>query len=119
MTDDQRPHAALKSDTAVNSSKAINSAPYRLHLSVGVLSVAIIAFELVLIQILSTVQWYHFAYMVISVALLGFGASGTLIALARSWLLHRFEVLAPLLMIASGAAMAAVVALSQTPVARW
>lgn len=91
----------------------------RLHLSVGLLSVALIAFQLVLMQVLSVVQWYHFAYMVISVALLGFGASGTLLALARTWMLERFEVLVPLLMIASGAAIAVVVALSQTPVARF
>ncbi|MFB3134095.1 MAG: spermidine synthase-like protein, partial [Rhodothermales bacterium] len=103
----------------MNTSNATGRATYRLHASIGVLSLAVIAFELVLIQLLSTVQWYHFAYMVISVALLGFGASGTLIALARQWLLNRFDVLLPLLMMASGATMAGGVALSQTPVARF
>ena len=101
------------------TAKRITNPPSRLHVSLGVLSVAVIAFQLGLIQVLSTVQWYHFAYMVISVALLGFGASGTLLALARPWLLRRFDVLVPSLMMASGAAMAGGVALSQTPVARF
>ena len=34
-------------------------------------------------RLFSIVQWYHFAYMVISVALLGFAASGTLLALIQ------------------------------------
>ena len=60
---------------------------YKLHISVGLLSAAIIAFQLVLIQVLSTVQWYHFAYMVISMALLGFGAAGSVLAIFRKRLL--------------------------------
>ncbi len=47
----------------------------RLSFSIALLSIAIISFQLSLIQILSIVQWYHFAYMVISIALLGFGAA--------------------------------------------
>ena len=103
----------------MNTRNAPTRATSRLPISVGVLSVAVIAFELGLIQVLSTVQWYHFVYMVISVALLGFGAGGTLLALARSWMLRRFDALVPSLMIAGGASMAGVVALSQTPVARF
>ncbi|MFW6163955.1 MAG: SAM-dependent methyltransferase, partial [Planctomycetota bacterium] len=40
---------------------------------------------------LSLARWHHFAYMIVSVALLGFGASGTLISLFRRRLLRRFE----------------------------
>jgi hypothetical protein len=40
----------------------------------------------------SIVQWHHFAYMIISLALLGYGASGTFIALSRSYLEPRFEM---------------------------
>ncbi|NND47686.1 MAG: SAM-dependent methyltransferase [Woeseiaceae bacterium] len=40
---------------------------------------------------LSIVQWHHFAYMIISLALLGYGASGTFIALFKSQLETRFE----------------------------
>ena len=91
----------------------------RCQVAVALLSAALIAFQLVLMQVLSIVQWYHFASMVISVALLGFGASGTLIALARKWLLARFEILLPCLMIASGISMAVVIKVSQMPFARF
>ncbi|HLG31784.1 MAG TPA: hypothetical protein VI362_02000, partial [Ignavibacteriaceae bacterium] len=67
----------------------------KVSISVSLLSIAIIAFQLSLIQILSIVQWYHFAYMVISVALLGFGAAGTILSLAKKFLLEKSEVLLP------------------------
>ncbi len=54
------------------------------QLALILLSAALIALQLILMQILSITQWYHFAYLVISTALLGFGASGTLLALTRS-----------------------------------
>ncbi|MDH3372822.1 MAG: SAM-dependent methyltransferase [Gammaproteobacteria bacterium] len=43
-------------------------------------------------RVLSIVQWHHFAYMIISLALLGYGASGTFIALLRTQLEQRFEI---------------------------
>ncbi|HXY52640.1 MAG TPA: hypothetical protein VEI01_24560 [Terriglobales bacterium] len=48
------------------------------------MSAAVVAEEVVLVRAFSIGLWHHFAYMVISIALLGFGASGTLLAvLAR------------------------------------
>ncbi len=64
-------------------------------------------------QILSIVQWYHFAYMVISVALLGFGAVGTLLSLFRKKLLNQFQIIFPLLLILTGITMSLVVRLAQ------
>jgi len=61
-----------------------------LFLSVLLLSAAALAYELLLMRLFSIVQWHHFAYMVISLALLGYAASGTLIALFRRPLLRRF-----------------------------
>lgn len=58
----------------------------RIYFSIGLLSASIIAFQLVLMQLLSISQWNHFAYMVISVAMLGFGASGTALTFMRAWL---------------------------------
>lgn len=55
------------------------------------ISASAISYEILLIRLLSIVQWHHFAWMVISLALLGYGASGTVIALARPWLEPRFE----------------------------
>ena len=54
-------------------------------------SASAIAYEILLVRLLSIIQWHHFAWMVISLALLGYGASGTAIALARRWLETRFE----------------------------
>ncbi len=54
-------------------------------------SAAAVAYELLLMRTLSIVQWHHFAYMIISLALLGYGASGTFIALFRERLESRFE----------------------------
>ncbi len=69
----------------------------RLHWCLWLVSIALVGFQLALMQILSIVQWHHFAGMTISVALLGFGCSGTVLALGRSWLLRRIEFLLPML----------------------
>ena len=61
-----------------------------LLVAVALLSGAAISYEILLMRLFSIVQWHHFAYMIISLALLGYGASGTFIALARDWLLARF-----------------------------
>ena len=45
--------------------------------AVAVLSGAALGYEVLLTRLFSIVQWHHFAFLVISVALLGFGASGT------------------------------------------
>ena len=79
----------------------------------AVLSGAVIAYQIILMQILSIVQWYHFAYMIISVALLGFATSGTLLTFIRSWAVRHFNDLIPLLMITSGLLMGIVVFGSQ------
>ncbi|GAB3652906.1 hypothetical protein GCM10028791_22690 [Echinicola sediminis] len=96
--------------------------PYNVNLiliSLGLLSAAIIAFQLVLMQILSITQWHHFAYMVISVALLGFGAAGTFLSLFRQWLLQRFQIVIPALMLISGGCMATVIGISQATFLRF
>jgi hypothetical protein len=47
---------------------------------VFVASFASLAYELALIRLISITQWYHFAFMVVSIAMLGIGASGTLLS---------------------------------------
>lgn len=68
---------------------------WALALSVGLLAGAALAYEVLLVRLFAILQWHHFAYMVISLALLGFGASGTLVALLRAPLLRRFELAYP------------------------
>ncbi|HHH40850.1 MAG TPA: hypothetical protein ENK56_02455, partial [Chloroflexi bacterium] len=45
------------------------------------ISAATLAFEITLTRLFSVAQFYHFAFLIISLALLGFGASGTVLAL--------------------------------------
>ena len=80
----------------------IFSPTVKLVLSVAILSASIVAYEIQLMHFFTIVQWYHFASMVISIALLGFGASGTLLSLYRKKMLQRASWLLPLFMIRSG-----------------
>lgn len=59
----------------------------RLYFGVGLVAMSTLMLELVLTRIFSVTLWYHFAFMAISVALLGIGVSGIyvyVIAPARS-----------------------------------
>ena len=55
------------------------------YLGLAVLSAAALAFEITLTRLFSVTQWYHFAFLAVSVALLGYGASGTALSLVRRW----------------------------------
>jgi hypothetical protein len=87
----------------------------RLLWALGLHSAGIIAYQLVLMQLISIMQWYHFAYMIISIALLGFGASGTLIALFRNSLTKAYFWLVPVLMGLSGLFMLLAFLLARHP----
>jgi hypothetical protein len=63
----------------------------RVLIAVFLVSLSAIAYEILLMRVLSIAQWHHFAWMIISLALLGYGASGTFIALARPYLEARFN----------------------------
>ena len=68
------------------------SAPRRGVLwAILLISAATLAYEVALTRVFSIGQWHHFAYMIISVALLGFAASGTALALLRPWVTGREE----------------------------
>jgi hypothetical protein len=64
----------------------------RLLFATLLVSAAAIGYEILLMRLLSIVQWHHFAYMIISLALLGYGASGTAIALLKQALEPRFDL---------------------------
>jgi spermidine synthase len=59
-------------------------------LSIGLLAAAALGYEVLLMRLFSIIQWHHFAYMMISLALLGYGASGTFLSLAQRWLQRGF-----------------------------
>jgi len=96
--------------------KKIDFFHIRLIFAVAILSAAIVSYEIQLIHFFTIVQWHHFAYMVISIALLGFGASGTIISVFRKWLLKRTDTLLPLFMISSGLLMTLAVRLSRSEI---
>jgi len=73
--------------------------------AVFLVSASAIAYEILLMRVLSIVQWHHFAWMIISLALLGYGASGSAIALGRKWLEPRFETAFALCALMFGVAM--------------
>lgn len=55
----------------------------RIRLALALSSAAAIGLELALMRALSLRFWHHLAHMVVAVALVGFGASGTALALLR------------------------------------
>ena len=55
------------------------------YVGLALLSAAALAFELTLTRLFSVTQWYHFAFLAVSVALLGYGASGTALSLVPRW----------------------------------
>src|SRR5437762_1630834 len=55
----------------------------RHYLGIFLLSLATLLLELSLTRVLSVALWYHFGFLVISTALLGFGTSGVVLALWR------------------------------------
>jgi hypothetical protein len=60
-------------------------------LSIFILSASALAYEVLLIRLFSIIHWHHFAFMVISIALLGYGVSGSLITVFRRWLLDNYD----------------------------
>ncbi|MFP4603541.1 MAG: hypothetical protein ACLFNA_11480 [Halochromatium sp.] len=57
------------------------AAPKPLHLlTVGALAGSVLAFEILLLRLFEFSHWHHFAGLTIALALLGFGASGTLLS---------------------------------------
>jgi hypothetical protein len=61
------------------------------YLSVAVLSASALAYEVLLMRLFSIIQWHHFAYMIIGLALLGYGISGTIISIYKQRLLDNFN----------------------------
>ena len=54
-----------------------------LMVSVFLLSGCTLAYEILLMRLFSIIQWHHFAYMIIGLALLGYGVSGTVVSLLQ------------------------------------
>ena len=59
--------------------------------AIALVSAGALAYEILLTRLFSIIQWHHFAYMMISLAMLGYGVSGSLLTLLRERLLPRYE----------------------------
>lgn len=59
-------------------------------IAIGLLSACVLAYEVLLTRLFSIVLWHHFAYMIISAAMLGYGASGTLLTLLKEKMAPHF-----------------------------
>lgn len=76
----------------------------RVQAAVFLVSAVVIGYQILLVKLFSIQYWHHFAYLIISIALLGFGASGTFICLFRTKLESRLPAILfalPLLMLAA------------------
>ncbi len=72
---------------------------------VALVSGAVLGFEISLMRLLLVASWHHFAFLLISIALLGFGASGTALCVGRRWVLGRPRAALFALALATAASM--------------
>lgn len=74
-------------------------------ISVGLVSGAALGYEILLMRLFSIIQWHHTAYMIISLALLGYAASGSLLTWRGEQLGKRFDRAYPMALLLGGVAM--------------
>ena len=87
----------------------------RLLAALGLISAAATAQQIALMQVLGWMHWHHFAYMIVAVALLGFGVAGTVLSLARDFLVRNWESMMPWLLLGCALAIPAGVRVVQAP----
>ena len=68
----------------MNDKNIIENINWRHFAGIFLLSLATLLLELSLTRVLSVALWYHFGFLVISTALLGFGASGVALAIWKN-----------------------------------
>ena len=74
-------------NTSVRAPSAGRRPPF---IAIALASAIALGYEILLIRLFSVIQWHHFAYMIISLALLGYGASGTFLAVTQTRLLRHY-----------------------------
>lgn len=60
------------------------------YVSVLLLSASALAYEILLMRLFSIIQWHHFAYMLIGLALLGYGISGAIVTVQQQRVVAHF-----------------------------
>ncbi|HET9484805.1 MAG TPA: hypothetical protein VFO79_12675, partial [Xanthomonadales bacterium] len=84
-----------------------------LALAIALVSAAALAYQLLLMRLLAIVHWYPFAALIVSLALLGHGISGTVLSFAGRRVVAAFERLFPACALGFGIAAVAAFALAQ------
>lgn len=77
------------------------------------LSAVLLAYQISLLQLLSFMQWSHFALLIISIAMLGYGCAGTVLSLFRKVLLSNESGVLPFLLFLTASTMLVSVPLIQ------
>jgi hypothetical protein len=67
-----------------------------LYPTIFLVSATALAYEILLIRLLAIIQFHHFAYMIISLALVGYGASGSFLSLVQENLVVRHRLVVSL-----------------------
>ncbi len=82
-------------------------------IAMALVSAGALAYEILLMRLFSIIQWHHFGYMMISLAMLGYGVSGTLLTLLSERLLPRYGAVFTLCAAAFGICATAAFLLAQ------
>ncbi|MBD8526269.1 SAM-dependent methyltransferase [Pseudomarimonas arenosa] len=99
----------------MDSSPARPAQPIGLLLSVACIAAAALAYQIVLMRFYAVLHWQWFAAMIVSLALLGHGLSGSLLALRSAAFGRCFDWLYPWLAVAFALSMPLAFAIAQ----RW
>ena len=81
---------------------SVGNRPWRSYVAIGSIAAATLIYQVAITRILSVVLWYHFAFLSISLAMLGLGAPGVWFALrapgknALAWAMRAAAVAVPL-----------------------
>ena len=73
-------------------------------MSIALVSAAALGYEILLMRLFTIIMWHHFAYMIIALALLGYGISGFVITIAQRVLRPRFSWIYPVCLLLFGVA---------------
>ncbi|HUT97788.1 MAG TPA: hypothetical protein VM054_01775 [bacterium] len=75
---------------------------YSLLVAIALVSVTTLIYELSLMRVFSVTVWYYFAFFVISLALLGYGAASALILVFGGWFRRHAKSIIPLAAVLCG-----------------
>lgn len=78
--------------------------PFSVALFLLLASCGLVSYQIYLIHLLSITQWNSFAGLVISIALLGYGAAGSYLTVRKQQLLSNYDSIIPILLIFSSIA---------------